>query len=930
MICLYCLYFLYLQCVFLKIMNMKKFFSKILEYIDTLAFKLIFFGLILIFLFHENIIRFIDSVFVIPIVGQAGKTIKEYPITFLIITILILIVFIIKIYYFFDKRITNEKKNNIKFTKHINLTFANDLIFIIYILIRLFEYPWDFTPIYCFENISYLENLKYLDIIAAINLAYTIICFIKTNELNTLRTFPYVISHLRKKKDDNIDKGFKVDSEIYKVKDDILGRKEFAKQIVSLVEDKEKNENSLAIGICGDWGSGKSSFLNLLEFYFCNEKKYKKKKNAPIIIKLKPWLNGKESAITQELLNSLASELNKYDKNITPLIRKYITILTSAKYKPINYFLKPIETILNAPKTAEKQYTELKKKIENINREIIVFIDDLDRLYPKEIYQTIKLIRNSVNFRNITYIAAYEKNYLLKALGELKIHNHHLFLEKIFQVEFELPEYENNNIEKELENRLKLFFKERKISLMLFIEYFTYHIKTIKTIRDVTRFYNSFLISYNNLKKHALVLDLLLLESIRFKYPTVCKLLYEKYIDILDYDRINLYSLKEKVNKTLPKQMINWKTKSVEKKSFEIEDILKSELNLKDNEIDEILDILKILFKKEEEKNYLSIKSPFRFHLYFHYNILSYNFLIEEIIKARDNDLNKKSDESELMKVTHKNNLKKSNKDLLFYLHRTVYYNVEDYKNVITVYLYNQANDKKLTDFINTKLLKKDIIFKDKNEQKVVVKELINKFSFNSYISKIIYDIRINKMNTKTILTNEELEEINLNYLKAYLEKNKNDFSILYFWNFSISCNTVEGTKHKKAIKIIKQFIENNEYLFFTNSIFYYEIDNSNTQKIAPKFREEWIFSASTRNIKNLASNIKNPNFSIEGKKFNIIIEKIYPEGIKENIRELKNLFTDHKNVKDQIIYEFLDKLEKNGNQPIEFEKLKTIFAEKK
>lgn len=64
------------------------------------------------------------------------------------------------------------------------------------------------------------------------------------------------------------------DQPIGQDKDDELNRTPFVDEIVELVEryteadEKKDNHDGLVIGLEGDWGSGKTSVLNLLENRF--------------------------------------------------------------------------------------------------------------------------------------------------------------------------------------------------------------------------------------------------------------------------------------------------------------------------------------------------------------------------------------------------------------------------------------------------------------------------------------------------------------------------------------------------------------------------------------------------------------------------------------------------------------------------------------
>ena len=83
-----------------------------------------------------------------------------------------------------------------------------------------------------------------------------------------------------------------------------------------------------------------------------------------------------------------------------------------------------------------------------------MFIDDIDRLDKHEIIEVVRLIRNTANFHNTFFLVAYDRDYVINALGHLNEHNHHQFLEKIFQMELNLPAYDKSILTKELYNRL--------------------------------------------------------------------------------------------------------------------------------------------------------------------------------------------------------------------------------------------------------------------------------------------------------------------------------------------------------------------------------------------------------------------------------------------------------------------------------------------
>jgi len=72
--------------------------------------------------------------------------------------------------------------------------------------------------------------------------------------------------------------------------------------------------------------------------------------------------------------------------------------------------------------------------------------------------EVIRLIRNTANFYNTFFIVSYDKVYVNNALKEAAIHNHEKFLEKIFQLEVNLPYYKKAQLINELRDKMKALF----------------------------------------------------------------------------------------------------------------------------------------------------------------------------------------------------------------------------------------------------------------------------------------------------------------------------------------------------------------------------------------------------------------------------------------------------------------------------------------
>ena len=242
------------------------------------------------------------------------------------------------------------------------------------------------------------------------------------------------------------------DTPINSVEEDFLNRKEFISQIKNIIE-KYNNENSLTIGLEGSWGSGKTSFINLL----VNELEKEKIK----IVNFNPWNYSEGQNIQEVFFNELISQIEKQDTKfkIREKIKKYQYLLspalniTSALVQTAT--LLPINTIKNeiskklfnyeSPSILELK-NSLNKDLAGLDYKILVIIDDIDRLTDDNIRKIFNLTASIANFDNIIYILAYDKNIVVKALEESQRYSGEKYLEKIIQLPITIPKITNKEI----------------------------------------------------------------------------------------------------------------------------------------------------------------------------------------------------------------------------------------------------------------------------------------------------------------------------------------------------------------------------------------------------------------------------------------------------------------------------------------------------
>lgn len=203
-------------------------------------------------------------------------------------------------------------------------------------------------------------------------------------------------------------------------------------------------ETAFSIGILGQWGTGKSSFIKEVERKI--EHQIKTLNQEILYISFSPFLNHNEDQVIHEFFTQLSNVLKSRNGKLSNLLLNYSERLSNIiKDKNAFSFLKPV-TNHEGQKSTKELYDDIYKIIFDLNYKIIVSIDDLDRLNGKEILQVLKLIRNTSNFPNMIFLVAMDKEYVSLTLNKEQSIINKRFLDKFFQLEIQLPPNENQKL----------------------------------------------------------------------------------------------------------------------------------------------------------------------------------------------------------------------------------------------------------------------------------------------------------------------------------------------------------------------------------------------------------------------------------------------------------------------------------------------------
>lgn len=208
--------------------------------------------------------------------------------------------------------------------------------------------------------------------------------------------------------------------------------KDYARLIANKLILTNIKKQSSAVGITGEWGVGKTTFLKLLKEQIADKAE---------IVEFNPWMCRTPEQVICDFFSSLRHQLSPLHSTLSKSIKEYAKYLSNITLMPnISFRL----DILSADKESlyEKK-KNLSEKFSCLSRPVVVFIDDMDRLEREEIFEVLRLIRNTADLINTIYIVAFDKNYVTNVLKDKNIKDASSFLEKIFPIEVHLPKVED-------------------------------------------------------------------------------------------------------------------------------------------------------------------------------------------------------------------------------------------------------------------------------------------------------------------------------------------------------------------------------------------------------------------------------------------------------------------------------------------------------
>lgn len=291
--------------------------------------------------------------------------------------------------------------------------------------------------LYCGSNVEYANVVGCLDYRVFVTLLITgslLVMIIKACRI--IKVSCRVDDGTRESKEKINDakphpKGFSVD----KTNEDDIPEtlKNYADEIIERLLVTDIQDKSYALGVTGEWGVGKTTFLEVLK---------KKINGRADVVEFNPWMCSSPEQVTNDFFASLQHQLSPKYSTLSRSIKEYAKYINSVTLSPHSALSLDVLLPVKQESLFERKKA-LSKKFANLPKPVVVIIDDVDRLERDEVFEVLRLIRNTADLSNVIYMVAYDKEYVTCVLEEKNIKDSSAYLEKIFPIEVHLPKVED-------------------------------------------------------------------------------------------------------------------------------------------------------------------------------------------------------------------------------------------------------------------------------------------------------------------------------------------------------------------------------------------------------------------------------------------------------------------------------------------------------
>jgi hypothetical protein len=336
---------------------------------------------------------------------------------------------------------------------------------------------------------------------------------------------------------------FHADKHVSKKDEDDFDRYPFAAKLARLIAGHQ-SPYGLVVSVYGEWGEGKSSFLDFIESATSLLAEQQPEQFKTTIIKFNPWRFSTEDQLLMSFFAELWAALrvertvDRDSESVREKIFTYAQVLGARRSAGIisDEFANEEMARFEALGSLETLKADINRVIKKAGTKLLIIIDDSDRLNNEEVENTLRLVKLTADFCNTTYLIGLNHKMVAEAIGQRypgsTAEAGAQFLEKIVQVPLHLPPIQPTQLRRYLQARLDEVLSrtgtpdrlpdEEKARCYNALE------ESILILnpnpRSIYRLANVLLVAIPLLEDEANLTDIILIEALRIFYSKVYEL----------------------------------------------------------------------------------------------------------------------------------------------------------------------------------------------------------------------------------------------------------------------------------------------------------------------------------------------------------------------------------------------------------------------
>lgn len=320
--------------------------------------------------------------------------------------------------------------------------------------------------------------------------------------------------------------------------EDELGYREFAEAVAAALASRAGDEG-IVIAIHGRWGTGKTSAVNMaLDALECIEASLPEDRRT-IVARFNPWWFSEQKDLTRAFFSEINASIGRrLSQGVRDGFRKVAKRVTGASdlvsamlaWTPAGPAAKQIAEIVKGAgeeiqeeRSLESVRDDLAHALRAESRNIVVVIDDVDRLMPEEVRQIFRLVKSVADLPRVTYLLVFDRDIAERALEAPSDPDGPHWLEKIVQASFDLPPAAQADLNRLFLNRLgAIIGAEPIMDPVRWGNLFHGAVAPwLRTARDVGRLANAVAMTWPSVKGEVDVGDFVAIQTMRLFEPAL-------------------------------------------------------------------------------------------------------------------------------------------------------------------------------------------------------------------------------------------------------------------------------------------------------------------------------------------------------------------------------------------------------------------------